>query len=458
MKKNSLKVLLVNAISPHVEVESRYPGLGLGYLAATARRELQDIAPEFAIVDRDVETFARDFQPNIVGISSVSQNFTIARSYADHFIRLGIPVIFGGFHVTALPKTLPEGVAAACLGEGEYTFVELLRAFMADGWNTKNLSNIHGIAFWNQGILERTPDRELITPLDRLPFPARDLLDIRPHSYLFTSRGCPFRCWFCASSRFWDKLRFFSAEYVAEEIELLFRQYGVNVISFFDDLFAADRARVEELIRLLERRQLLGKIRFMCNCRASIVDEKLAELLARLGIVSVGIGFESGCDETLRMLKGPRCSVAENESAIKYLKAAGIAVNGSFIIGSPDETLDQMRQTYDFIRHSGVDLVDIYLLSPFPGTPTWDYAVQQGFVSDDMTDWSCLDVNSYRALEKSVILSRKLSRKSVLAVYERFRRLRLRHNIKKLWNHPMLGDVPTLILRSMREKIRDLLG
>ena len=108
-------------------------------------------------------------------------------------------------------------------------------------------------------------------------------------------------------------------------------------------------------------------------------------------------------------------------------------------------------RTYDFIRHSKLDLFDIYLLTPYPGTPIWAYAVEHNLVSDNMVDWSCLDVNVYRFPERAIILSEILDRKEVINLYKKFRRFRFRRNLRKIVNHPMMQDVPRMGLNLLRE-------
>jgi radical SAM superfamily enzyme YgiQ (UPF0313 family) len=452
MMTRGLRILLVNAVNPDVEVEHRYPNLGLGYLVASVRAQFSDLDVTFKIADRNIQREVICFGPHLVGISAVSQNYTRALLLADWLAARKIPVIFGGIHITNCPETLPRTAVAACLGEAEHTFPELVKLFLSDTLTPGLMHNIPGVCFWDGETLVKTRPRPLIPDMDSIPFPARDLLPIRSHTYMFTSRGCPYRCTFCSSSRFWDKLRCFSAEYVVNEIESLVRNHHVTMISIFDDLFVADIVRLKAIIQLLYVRNLLGKVKFTCSCRANLVDHALAVLLAKMGVVSVGLGLESGDEEVLQYLKGGNISVADNFKAINLLKDAGIAVNASFIIGSPLETAAQIVNTYNFIKTSRLDLFDIYLLTPYPGTPVWDYARTRKLVSSDMTDWSVLDVNAYRAFHKAIILSETLSRRDIRQFYDKFRSLRLWRNLTKIISHPMRRDIPIMAWNMLKER------
>jgi len=115
-------------------------------------------------------------------------------------------------------------------------------------------------------------------------------------------------------------------------------------------------------------------------------------------------------------------------------------------------------KTYDFIRQSNLDLFDVYLLTPFPGTPIWEYAIKKGLLDNDMEDWSCLDVNLYRAPEKVIFLSEVLEKEELIVLYKKFRRLRFRRNLFKVWKHPMLRDLPGMAWKLFLEKVVELKG
>ena len=447
MRKNMKKVLFVRAVDVISEVESRYPGLGLAYLASSLKSHFGENYFDFKIMERgnevEVKKQISSFKPDIVGISSVTQNYNLAKNYAEYAQSQGIPVIIGGVHISMLPESLSEYMDVACLGEGEKTIVELFELFIRKGGFPKEeLKNIKGIAYREKGgVLIKTEITPLIQKLDEIRRPSRDLLDIGKHSYIFSSRGCPYRCSFCASSRFWNTVRLFSAEYVVKEIKELYEKYDVKVISFYDDLFIISPQRLADMTVLLKKEGLHGKIKFTCSCRSNLVNDNTVKLLKDMGVVSVGLGLESGCPRILNYLKGESTSVEHNINAVKILKEKGIAVNASFVIGSPDEKESEMMETYDFIKKNRLDLVDIYVLMPLPGTPVWQYALDRNLVSKDM-DWSKLNVNFEMNYKRSIVVSEIYTREQIYNFYKRFRRLRLYINFKNIWRSPFLMDLP----------------
>lgn len=451
-----IKFLLINAIDVNADIETRYPPLGLGYLCSNLRKHFGDDKIEFKVIDTNVEQEIAAFRPHLIGITCVSQNFNKAIRYAKIAKQNGIPVICGGVHISMLPYSLAKEMDIGVVGEGEETICEILGLFIQrDKFCAEDLEKIKGIVFWNaQGKVTETQKRDLIASLDTLAFPARDLFLIKPNTYMFTSRGCPYRCIFCASSRFWNTVRFFSAEYVVREIAHLVRHYGVNEIDFCDDLFALDIARVKKIRDLLETERLLGKIDFFCAIRANLVTDEIIVLLKEIGVKSIGMGLESGCQETLTYLK-QNIDIRDNEKAVKIIKKHGLAVRGSFIIGSPQEERKDILETLAFIKRNRLDGISTYLLTPFPGTPVWDYARTKGLVSDQM-DWDKLSVRLEENSDSFILLSEKLGRRELCELFLQFkkyahRRARIRAAwflIKRGMRHPF--KVPGYLINKIK--------
>ncbi len=433
------RIMLVSVSDPTSWSDTRSPNLGLAYLASSIRKFLPGERFVFRIVYKNVFSEADRFRPHLIGISSVSANYQYAIHYVNGFASRGIPVIIGGSHISAQPSSLPKNATAAVLGEGEITFAEIVKAALDGPLTLNSLSDIQGIAFWDGDKLIETENRPRIQDLDVLPFPARELLSIYPHTSMITSRGCPYRCTFCSTSRFWGTTCYNSAEYVGEEIEMLVRKFKVRFISFYDDLFIAKRKRLLEIIHSLEKRGLLGKIPFSCSVRADLIDDELASLLVRLGIKYVTIGLESGDNETLKYLKGRDVTVSQNQDAIQILQENKIKINAYFIIGSPLETQEKLDRTYNFIVKTKVDLVWVNCLVPYPGTPVWEYAREDGLLSEESFDWSLLKARLYRHPDDMICLSKYISKEQLFRQYKRFHRLEIRRNLLGIYRHPMRG-------------------
>jgi anaerobic magnesium-protoporphyrin IX monomethyl ester cyclase len=416
-----MKLLLINAINPLSEVQYRWPNLGLCYLAASIRQRFGPQEFEFRIIDRDVAGTLKSWRPEIVGITSVSQNYNYAKAYAHIAKQAGAFVVMGGMHISSLPGTMTQDMDVAVIGEGERVFCDILEAYLD-----------------HRPIERRMQAARLIEPIDQIPRPARDLVKIRIQSNLFSSRGCPYRCVFCFSSRYWKKVRFFSAEYVAEELREMYRM-GVRRANFYDDLMIADTRRLARLHDIIVMDPELSEMKFWLNARANTVTEETAEIMASMGVVSVGMGLESGNERTLRYLKGGTVSVEDNYNAVRILHEHGIGATASFVIGSPDETEEEIMDTYRFIQRSGLDFVDIFPLVPFPETPVWEEARERGLVSDDM-DWNRLNVYWTKKADP-IVMSRRLTREDMDRIYAKFHRLRLWIAFKRAWFHPFFKEM-----------------
>ncbi len=449
------KILFINAIDPSRELQSRYPHLGFGYLASVLREKYGPGSFEFKVFSQGVKKTLSEFKPDLVCLSSVTQNYGFAKKYAE-IVKShdrGIPVFMGGVHISALPHTLDKNMDVGILGEGEETIADLVSALEGE-LNASKLKKIRGLAFWENNKLSYTGIREPINPLDKLPMPARDILDIDAHTYMFTSRGCPYSCVFCSSSRFWDKLRFFSAEYVVREIKHIKETYPqVKMISFYDDLFIANKPRLQKIVELLKEEGLHEKLAFSCSCRANLVTDDVVRLLKEMNVVSIGMGLESGNQRILTYLKGEGITVEHNRNAVKTIRKHGMAANASFVIGSPDETREEILQTLGFIKEIDLDFVDTYVLTPLPGTPIWEYARKRGLVSGDM-DWGKLDVSFAENHKQAIILSEKLSREELLSLYRKFQLLRYRIMLKNAFKHPFALDIPKIISKIALLKIK----
>jgi len=367
--------------------ETYFKPLGLGYIKSYVSPSLPSV--EIKIFE-DIEKLIKS-SPHLVGISASTENFSLALKYIEEIKkRTNCPIILGGVHISLLPESLPENVIG-CIGEGEETVKELLELFLKDNsFHENKLGTVKGIAFWNsKGELIRTPIRDLIRPLDKIPFPDRRALGISGYVenlYIFTSRGCPYKCKFCVSRIHWNIYREFSAQYVISEMEFLIKTYGVKKITIFDDLFIVNRKRLREIADLFVSKGL--NIDVFCAVRANLVDDELCELLKKMHVNQVTFGAESFSEPVLKSLKDGSVTVEQNQNTINLLNKHGISVNCSFIFNSPEQSRDDIITTWKALFHNLKDKklnkIGWGMLRPYPGSYYWDLAREKNLVSVDM--------------------------------------------------------------------------
>ncbi|MBN1826876.1 MAG: sulfotransferase [Candidatus Eisenbacteria bacterium] len=386
-----LGLLMADSTPPEERYNEQSPA-AFGHFRSYLRGKM----PECEVVYRyTVEDLLAE-KVDIVGISSSTEEYESAKEMARDCREAGVPVLVGGVHITAIPENLSPHMDVAVLGEGEETLHELLRLFALRGrrFPEEDLRRVRGIAFRSGASLVRTPPRPLIANLDDLPIPEREFMWIgRPseRAFLSTTRGCPYRCVFCASSSFWGSMRHFSAERVADEVETLHRDLGLGELHFHDDLFITPRRRLEKIASLLEERGLAGAIRFSGTVRANLVDDRLCETLNRMGFWAVMFGAESFSKKVLDYLKCGTVSPEENQRALDTLHRNGLTAFVQMIHASPVETREDLRTTFEALERNFADgrlkRWQEGVLTPYPGTPVWEEAKRAGLVSETM-NWN----------------------------------------------------------------------
>ncbi|MFQ5412150.1 MAG: radical SAM protein [Phycisphaerae bacterium] len=391
-----LKIGFIQA--PGTDPRSYGIPLAFGYIASVLQHEL-DHPFDFRITNEPYDLV--DYRPDVIGIGSVTSCFWQVIEFADIF-RRELPdtnLVVGGHHISALPHRLPSTIDVGVIGEGEDTFLELMRSHEPGrGWEYDTLRRIPGITYRarNGNILQTSP-RTLRRDLDTLPFPLRTKNPTRPdEAVVFTSRGCPFRCTYCSTQEYWESYRRFSAGYFVRELEhILETAPDVRSVYILDDLYVADRRRLREMARLIDAAGLNRRLSFHGFVRSNLVDEELCELLKTMNVAAIRFGAESGSDNVLqRMERGGKCSVATHQQAIDLAHRYDMACGASFMLGYPGETLDDMIKTFDFI-HRNRDKMFVegfYLTVPLPGTELWGWAMNKGLVSESM-DWRSLNLS-----------------------------------------------------------------
>jgi radical SAM superfamily enzyme YgiQ (UPF0313 family) len=387
------------------------PNFGLLYIAAHLQKDLGFDPSQILYVDQpagDRVIEKLDSVPwEILGVSALSVSAhelnRIAPGIRDRWReRL---VVLGGIHVSTIPEVAlaQSGIPYGVVGDGECAFASIVR-HIGEGGSIP--LDTPGLVWMKDGALRisGTPAKS-IPDLDALPklplhlldraFYFKDLIPIQGTSVgalpWTTSRGCAFRCRFCAANvTCKEGMRYQSAERVLSDLEWLVTDFGIPAVSFQDDNLVDHRARLIEICEGFLRRPRLRGFRWACNARADRVDADSLTLMKKAGCVQVAFGFESGSQRVLHYLKKGAITVDDGRRAINACKKVGIRSMGTFIVGSPTETRNEILETFAFIHENPIDFVLVFTATPSPGSEFWDYAVERGIIDPHTIDWRTL--------------------------------------------------------------------
>lgn len=424
--------LVVPNVAKHIHRETFEP-LGVLYIAA-------GICDEHTV--QIVDAFNRklslgetvkevlQFQPDVVGISiTMSPTAPFGKTLAHELKNAcSAMVIVGGTHATFAARELAANpyIDIVVLHEGEVAFQEILRYLEGNG----NLSNIKGILFQHNGDLVETPRREPLEDLDQIPFPARHLIPdhtIYNRKHILSSRGCVYRCIYCASSAMNQyRWRPRSPENVLEEIEIMASHYS-KTFYFADDNFPVDRERIIVICKKIMENGL--QVSWACLSRIEFIDDSgLLKIMAQSGCKEIFIGAESGSDEVLKKMK--RNYTAEDvKRVVKLCNRTGISTTASFIIGNPYERLEDVRKTFELATELDTPNVAFHIFTPYIGTQVFASPGKFGLTifSDDPEEF---DKN-----KEPVIETEYLTAEQIMELYCESFGVSLKKGRQRLWRH-----------------------
>lgn len=404
-----MKVLLVNA--PPLKTlgitGQIYPPLGILYLASYAREKIKGInvmAIDGYKVDRNklVERIAK-FKPDVLGVSFTTQAATGAYKLINE-VKVRNEDVFtvvGGAHPTIVPEETFEKSTAdlVVVGEGEETFVEILEKI----GNKERFSSIAGTIVLHDGKIKKNPLRPLIKNLDEIPFPARDLIDIKKYpGYMYkklkydtaiiSARGCPFNCVYCSNpiwkqQKPWYRVR--SPQNVVDEMEFIIQTYGIK--EFFDqtDEFNGSKKWAKEVCDKIIKRGL--DITWKAQMRVDNIDEELAAKLKKSGFWMVLFGLESANDKTLRGIRKKQDLVQMNKALEimkeKDIKCFGLFMafnvweeNGRLCFENKEDSMKTLDYLKKLIKEKKIHLFGWSMTTPYPGSDLYNIAVRHNLI------------------------------------------------------------------------------
>jgi anaerobic magnesium-protoporphyrin IX monomethyl ester cyclase len=287
-----------------------------------------------------------------------------------------VPVIVAGSDPTDHQEMyFNHGADYAIVGEGEISLTEVINALL--GKSGKSYADIPGLAFPENGTVRRTAPRGFQKDLDAFPFPAWDLLDVdqyrqmwrRKHGYyslnLVTTRGCPFRCNWCAKPIYGDRYSCRSPENVVAEMVWLRENVRPDQLWFADDIFGLKPGWVQQFGEAVHAARVATP--FTIQARVDLLHEEAVAGLKKAGCKTVWVGAESGSQRILdAMDKG--ITVDQIRSAVARLRRYGIEVCLFLQFGYPGETDDDIEKTITLVRDCQPDDIGISVSYPLPGT------------------------------------------------------------------------------------------
>jgi len=418
----------------------KYPSgdipIGLAYLASIIKKETDS---DIEIIDT---TFHKKGKKNIADIFSHKHYDLVGISCMTPMIKDGFEVaeiikktcpktkiIFGGPHPTVLPEhTLKhQSVDAVCVGEGEYTFLELVN-------KKADFRGIDGIWYKDKkGNIIRNNRRQPIENLDAIPFPVFEMFPRKDYiQYWFqldsvarnlkgmniiTSRGCPYQCSFCQPTLkriFGQKIRRRSPQNVVDEIKYLKERYAINALMFQDDTLVADKNWVNKMCDLLIKDNI--EIIWGCNSRVNLVEKDLFAKMKKAGLKKVFVGIESGSQRILNEIYRKEITHKQILKAVDILNTLNLKIQGYFMIGAPTESEKEINDTIKFAKSLNINEATFSITTPLPGT--YLHEKTKRYIN---TDISNLDYYNRSVYNKKIALGQKklnwFKRKALLLFY-----------------------------------------
>lgn len=380
----SMKLSLVVPRSPFLLNPAVFPPLGVMYLSAAMKNYI-----DVEVIDENLGMPGVEASGDIIGISFTTPQAPRAYELLDYYKVKGKKfIIAGGPH--------PTHMAEECFRRG---FSNVVRRY---GEN-----HLYRIVM--------NSDQTLFNSIDEYPFPDRDCLPIHKYFYaidgvpatvIMTSRGCPYDCSFCA--RIDKRCERNSIQHTIDEIYSVREKYGFEAFMIFDDLFAAPGERLRVLAETFENQ----KMKFRCFGRTNLMDDWVAEHLAKMGVVEVGLGVESGSDKVLRSVS-KQTTRKLNTEAVRVLKRHGIRSKAFLIVGLPGEDHATVEETMSWIEEAKPDDIDVSIFQAMPGSKIYEDPRKFGITLDPTFDWGNLWYKGTPGLYSTNCRTESLSRREI---------------------------------------------
>ncbi len=373
------------------------PPNDLGYIASMLRKI--DVIPVIADYpaekkrwdhfEKDLKTIKPDFLVMSITTPTIKDDmkaFSLAKSFKPDIFTIAKGAHFSTCNREELNETVYDVMDVAIVGEAETIINNIILAKRHDS----DLSGVRGILLRDRHnrIVQTSPE-PFWTDLDKIPFPARDLIKNHlytrpdtgePQATIQTSRGCPSQCIFCLSPLIsGTKLRERSIGNIIAELEECIDVYNIRNFFFRADTFTMNKELVIGLCKEIISRKL--NISWVANSRVNTIDEERLIWMKKAGCWLVAFGIESGNDEIQKRIK-KGTTRAQARQAVKLCRKTGIKTYGFYLIGFPWETKEMITDTLHLAKKLNCDFSEIHVAIPYEGTEFYSIAKDMGILTD----------------------------------------------------------------------------
>lgn len=376
------KVLFISPNYPanHYGGINYYPPMGIAYICemlnqcnvATTLVDMGKIWPLEYLMER-----IKEFKPDLIAISMMTFQYRHHYDLVDVVKSSfpAIPVVAGGPHVTAWKNKVLEQCFNIDFGvslEGEVTMKELCEGIRIDG--------IKGLIYRDNGEIRFNGERELIVNLNQIPFPKYESFDLSQYfdvRLICSSRGCPYDCIFCQSkSMLGRKFRARSAQNIFVEITYWYDK-GHRIFNFVDDNFTLRKDRIHELCSLIKQTGMNDLDLYASGVRGDKVDYELLKSMKEAGFTHLSFGVESASNKILKVLRKNE-TIEDIEKSVGMANKLGFYVTLYFMVGSPYETLDDVKKSMAFAEKYATGGCNFGSIMPIPDTELMKWVEDNG--------------------------------------------------------------------------------
>jgi anaerobic magnesium-protoporphyrin IX monomethyl ester cyclase len=379
-----------------------FPPLSLLYLASALKENGVEVSvldqPGQGLTVNETVNWVMKESPDVLGFSALSTSGKTAALIISRVKEKNpnITTVIGNHYATfnahRILKRYPS-VDIIVRGEGEKTIMQLADCLK----NNKPLRNVRGINYRNNQEIISTPDQPLIKDLDGLPFPDRKLINTEYHcmmaganvapkkfTSIISSRGCVYSCRFCSCTEIAHNIwRARSAQNTLKELELLASE-GYKQLIFVDDSFTLNPKRTIEICKGMIKEKM--DFQWICEGRVDNCSIELLKVMVKAGLKILYFGIENANQRILDYFN-KTITPQQTETTVKTARKAGVdVIVGSFIVGAPDETRQEIQNTINFAKRLPIDLPQFNILGAHPGNDIWNEMESKGLLNID-EDW-----------------------------------------------------------------------